>query len=209
MATEQSLFVCKEGLPWSSRRKLSELSTWFIEENFEADDGDGDGGGDFPASAPPFLFCCTPSPHLSGSSALLHFSELDYQLYTARIYSHIILTIYPNMDHALFILFSRFQPRGSNNANSESNSGTAITATASTTTDNSMTRPAPIYISGLSYPNDAYAFCDNISTETLPKYNREGEDLEMAVLPTYKQATKGFSRNKLGSKSFHFFPSMS
>jgi hypothetical protein len=127
------------------------------------------------------------------------------------------------MDHVLLILFSRFQPRGSNNANSENNNangensstnsessnGTATTATTSTTTDNSMTRPPPICISGLSYPNDAYAFYDNLSTETLPKYSREGEDLEMAVLPTYKQATKGFSRNKLGSKSFHFFCLMS
>ncbi|KAL2856207.1 hypothetical protein BJX68DRAFT_263701 [Aspergillus pseudodeflectus] len=126
------------------------------------------------------------------------------------------------MDHAVFILFSRFQPRGRNNANSENsnannennnensnansenNNGTATTTTTtSTITDNSMTRPPPIYISGLSYPNDAYAFCDNLSTETLPKYSREGEDLEMAVLPTYKQATKGFSRNKLGKLRRH------
>jgi hypothetical protein len=66
--------------------------------------------------------------------------------------------------------------------------------------------PAPVYVTGLSYPNDAYAYCVNLSTETLPKYNKEGEDLEMGILPTYTQATKGASRNKDKSKSFNFFP---
>ncbi|KAL3485540.1 hypothetical protein BJX62DRAFT_242832 [Aspergillus germanicus] len=104
------------------------------------------------------------------------------------------------MDHLLSIFFSRSQSRGSNNANSENNNGTATTTTATSTTsnnsNNNITMPAPVYISGLSCPNDAYAYCENLSTETLSKYSREGEDLEMGILPTYKQATKGASRNK-------------
>ncbi|KAL2794964.1 hypothetical protein BJX66DRAFT_337381 [Aspergillus keveii] len=107
------------------------------------------------------------------------------------------------MDHLLSIFSSRLQSRGSNNANSENNNGTATTITATSTTtnnnnnnNNNITMPAPVYISGLSYPNDAYASCVNLITETLPKYSREGEDLEMGILPTYTQATKGASRNK-------------
>ncbi|KAL3452821.1 hypothetical protein BJX65DRAFT_302729 [Aspergillus insuetus] len=109
------------------------------------------------------------------------------------------------MDHFLSIFSSCSQPRGSNNANSENNNGiaTTTTATRTTTNNNNITMPAPVYISGLSYPNDAYAYCENLSTETLPKYSREGEDLEMRKLPTYKQATKGASRNKTGNLRHH------
>jgi hypothetical protein len=98
------------------------------------------------------------------------------------------------MDHFLSIFSSRSQPREGNNANSENNNGTA---TSTTTNNSNITMPAPVYISGLSYPNDAYAYCKNLSTETLPKYSREGEDIEMGM-----QATKGASRNKARSKTF-------
>ncbi|KAL2830116.1 hypothetical protein BJY01DRAFT_254768 [Aspergillus pseudoustus] len=85
------------------------------------------------------------------------------------------------MDHYLLPLFSRIRPRQTNATSNDSNE--------SNTSNVEITSPNPVYLSGVSHANDTFDPLETTCTnDPPPKYSRNGNDIEMGVLPTYEQA---------------------